>query len=154
MLIKDCFFAKWLMVIMVMMIPMIKPAMAQTSATVQPVFDKKGQSAIVRILNKLTIEIVENKVPIGASTSLGKLRVRVFACYSNDKDDDKATAFLQIWDSGTQIKNPSDKDEKNITHKKNSAGEINVFSGWMFAASPSLSALDHAIYDVWLIRCE
>lgn len=29
-----------------------------------------------------------------------------------------------------------------------------IFSGWMFASSPALSALDHPVYDVWVLRCE
>ena len=28
-----------------------------------------------------------------------------------------------------------------------------VFSGWMFASSPALSALEHAVYDVWVLDC-
>ncbi|MBM3612148.1 MAG: DUF2155 domain-containing protein [Alphaproteobacteria bacterium] len=28
-----------------------------------------------------------------------------------------------------------------------------LFSGWMVASSPALSALDHARYDVWLLGC-
>jgi len=27
------------------------------------------------------------------------------------------------------------------------------FSGWMFADSPALSALDHPRYDLWVINC-
>ena len=30
---------------------------------------------------------------------------------------------------------------------------IKVFSGWMFASSPALSAMEHAIYDVWVVDC-
>jgi hypothetical protein len=29
-----------------------------------------------------------------------------------------------------------------------------IFSGWMFAASPGLNAVDHAVYDVWLTECK
>ena len=29
-----------------------------------------------------------------------------------------------------------------------------VFSGWMFASSPALSAMEHPIYDVWVLSCE
>ena len=28
-----------------------------------------------------------------------------------------------------------------------------VFSGWMFASSPALSALEHPVYDVWVVEC-
>ena len=29
-----------------------------------------------------------------------------------------------------------------------------VFSGWMFASSPGLNPLEHAVYDVWVIDCQ
>jgi hypothetical protein len=29
-----------------------------------------------------------------------------------------------------------------------------IFTGWMFADSPALSAVDHPVYDVWLIECK
>jgi hypothetical protein len=33
-------------------------------------------------------------------------------------------------------------------------GEIKrIFTGWMFAASPGLHAVEHPIYDVWLTDC-
>jgi hypothetical protein len=28
-----------------------------------------------------------------------------------------------------------------------------LFSGWMFASSPALSALEHPVYDVWAVDC-
>ena len=28
-----------------------------------------------------------------------------------------------------------------------------LFSGWMIASAPALSALEHQRYDVWVIRC-
>ncbi|MFN3643640.1 MAG: DUF2155 domain-containing protein [Gemmobacter sp.] len=36
---------------------------------------------------------------------------------------------------------------------RDSLADAPVFSGWMVASSPALSALDHARYDVWLLRC-
>ena len=51
------------------------------------------------------------------------------------EDPPENSAFIQIWD--TKI----DKNEEKI------------FSGWMFSSSPSISAVDHAVYDVWVIDC-
>lgn len=31
--------------------------------------------------------------------------------------------------------------------------DVPRFSGWMFASSPALSALDHPRYDVWVVGC-
>jgi len=35
-----------------------------------------------------------------------------------------------------------------------SARGVNIFRGWMFASSPALNALEHAVYDVWVIDCK
>ena len=29
-----------------------------------------------------------------------------------------------------------------------------IFTGWMFAASPGLHAVEHPIYDVWITDCK
>ena len=47
----------------------------------------------------------------------------------------KIVAFIKIWDR---------KFEKE---------EEEIFSGWMFSSSPSISTIDHAVYDVWVIDC-
>lgn len=104
----------------------------------------------VRMLNKLTLEIAEQKIPIGGEKNFGKIKIKLLACYRRDKSDGEA--FLQIWDSGKKRVNPEDPEASLA--QKNSAGYFKVFSGWMFASSPSLSALDHPIYDVWLISCD
>lgn len=31
---------------------------------------------------------------------------------------------------------------------------VNIFRGWMFASSPALNALEHPVYDVWVIDCK
>ena len=30
---------------------------------------------------------------------------------------------------------------------------VELFTGWMFASSPALSALEHPVYDVWVLDC-
>lgn len=34
------------------------------------------------------------------------------------------------------------------------ADGVNIFRGWMFASSPALNALEHPVYDVWVIDCK
>ena len=29
-----------------------------------------------------------------------------------------------------------------------------VFQGWMFASSPALNAMEHPVFDVWLLDCK
>ncbi len=41
-----------------------------------------------------------------------------------------------------------------ISEEKSKGSPENLFTGWMFASSPALSALDHPIYDVWVKECK
>ena len=41
-----------------------------------------------------------------------------------------------------------------INEKISDTGDLRtLFIGWMFASSPALSALEHSVYDVWVIDC-
>lgn len=92
--------------------------------------------ATLRWLNKITAQTESLDVPIGETVHYGDLAVRVRSCRKQDPlEGADSAAFLQIWE----------KDEE---------GEPRwVFSGWMFASSPGLSAMDHPIYDVWPLDC-
>ena len=41
----------------------------------------------------------------------------------------------------------------DITDKSLKGEEVNVFKGWMLSSSPATNALEHPIYDVWLLQC-
>ena len=91
--------------------------------------------AELRGLDKVTGEARPFEVSVGAEGRFGRLRVRVKACHGREPDQPpEAAAFLQITD-------PLGGEEKL------------AFSGWMFASSPGLSAMDHARYDVWVLHC-
>ena len=92
--------------------------------------------AILQGLDKVTarIETIEalNDKPI----QFGSLRILVRTCVKKPPEElPESATFLEI----TDVR----------------AGEegIPVFSGWMSASSPSLSAMEHAIYDVWVVDC-
>ena len=91
--------------------------------------------AELRGLDKVTGATQPFEVPVGGEGRFGRLRVRVKACHGREPDQPpEAAAFLQITDS--------------------LGGEEKVaFSGWMFASSPGLSAMDHGRYDVWVLHC-
>ncbi|MEM6906168.1 MAG: DUF2155 domain-containing protein, partial [Pseudomonadota bacterium] len=89
----------------------------------------------LRFLDKMTGRIETVEVETSSERLLGtRIRVRADACRSPEAGEAGGDiAFLKIWDT-RQVEEPA-------------------FSGWMFAESPSLSALDHPRYDVWVIRC-
>jgi hypothetical protein len=88
-------------------------------------------------LDKISGRIIVFDVAIGETVQFGALQVTPRACYTRPPTETQnTTAFVEV-------------DE--ITLK----AEIRrIFSGWMFANSPGLNAVEHPIYDVWLIDCK
>ena len=93
-------------------------------------------TTILGALNKVSGKISKIKVEDNDKMSFGTLKIVVRTCKKSlPEDPPENSAFIQIWD----IK--FDKEEKKF------------FSGWMFSSSPSISAINHAVYDVWVIDC-
>jgi hypothetical protein len=90
----------------------------------------------VRILDKITAESKTFTLDVGKTVAYGALRLRPMACKkSSPIDEPESASFLQIWE------------------KMHEGTDEWIFSGWMFASSPSLSSMEHAVYDVWVIEC-
>ena len=90
----------------------------------------------VRILDKITAESRTFDLNIGKTVAYGALRIRPMACKKPPPiEEPESASFLQIWE------------------KVHEADDQWVFSGWMFASSPSLSPMEHPVYDVWVIDC-
>ncbi len=93
------------------------------------------EGARLRQLDKMTGQTVTFDLANGESRKIDRLLVSLEACRSPENNATRgAMAFLEI------------RDTRNVD------GEPN-FTGWMFAESPALSALDHPRYDLWLINC-
>jgi hypothetical protein len=99
-------------------------------------FSVVGQTAVLQGLDKVTARVTELQVPVGGTGTFGSLLVTVRDCRKTPPTEEpESAAFLEIDDD------PPD------------AAATRVFSGWMFASSPGLSALEHPVYDVWLLDC-
>lgn len=97
---------------------------------------RETAGASFRVLDIIagTTETVD--VRAGEMAVSGRLRLHLVACEVPVSGSPVGSvALLQVWDT------------------KHTAAEEPDFSGWMFAESPALSALDHPRYDVWLISC-
>lgn len=93
-----------------------------------------GKGALLRGLDKLTGQVADFELDNGYSVNFGTLRVDMAQCrHPSENPNGDAFAFLSVYE-------------------EQGAG-ANVFQGWMVASSPALSALDHARYDVWVLRC-
>jgi hypothetical protein len=88
-------------------------------------------------LDKITGRTINFDEKIGETVQFGALRVKTDACYTRPATEAANTdAFVEV-------------DEITLQ------GEVKrIFSGWMFAASPGLHAVEHPVYDIWLTDCK
>ncbi|MGQ3672471.1 DUF2155 domain-containing protein [Xanthobacter sp. TB0136] len=93
--------------------------------------------AVYAGLDKITGRITSFDVPLGETAQFGALQVTPRACYTRPP---------------TETQNITSFSEVNEVTLKGEAKRI--FTGWMFASSPGLHAVEHPIYDVWLIGCK
>jgi hypothetical protein len=93
--------------------------------------------AVFSGLDKITGRITAFDAAIGETVQFGALQVTARACYSRPPTETPLTdGFVEV-------------DEVTLQ------GEVRrIFTGWMFAASPGLHAVEHPIYDVWLTDCK
>lgn len=108
---------------------------AEPSARVAEPMEEK-QEAVLQALDKVTARVRKLELPVGSTIRFGALEVTVRTCRKAPPiEAPEAAAFLEI-------------DE-------NRPGEraVRIFDGWMFASSPALSALEHPVYDVWVLDC-
>jgi hypothetical protein len=94
-------------------------------------------TAVFSGLDKITGRITSFDVAINETVQFGALQVTPRVCYSRPPTETPQTdAFVEV-------------DEVTLQ------GAIKrIFTGWMFAASPGLHAVEHPIYDVWLTDCK
>ncbi|UWQ93401.1 DUF2155 domain-containing protein [Rhodobacteraceae bacterium M382] len=92
-----------------------------------------GQGAVLRGLDKVNGKTADFELLNGATAEMLGLLVTLGECrYPADNPTGDAFAFLIIRDP--------------------ESGQVQ-FEGWMVASSPALNALDHARYDIWVLRC-
>jgi hypothetical protein len=94
-------------------------------------------TAVFAGLDKITGRIISFNVAIDETVRFGALEVTPRACYTRPPTEQANTdGFVEV-------------DELTLQ------GELRrIFTGWMFAASPGLSAVEHPIYDIWLTDCK
>ncbi|SEM86506.1 hypothetical protein SAMN04488103_102282 [Gemmobacter aquatilis] len=94
---------------------------------------------ILRWLDKMTGETADIELSRGQAAVSGRLTIQMDECrYPTANPASDGYAHLTITEKGAGT--------------ENGTGAA-VFSGWMVASSPALSALEHPRYDVWVLRC-
>ncbi len=101
----------------------------------------------LRSLDKITARTQVFEASVGKVVKFGSVYIKVQACRkSSELEKPEAAAFLQVWEI------PKGQDAKTTDENNDNDAEW-IFSGWMYASSPGLSAMDHPIYDVWVLDC-
>lgn len=98
--------------------------------------DISMSQVVLQGLDKVTGRLSTMTVNAGEKTQFGALDIYARVCYAHPPEEvPENAAFLEIVE-------------------KKPAGEAKVFSGWMFSSSPALSAMEHPVYDVWVLSCQ
>lgn len=93
--------------------------------------------AVLQGLDKVTARVSTFEAPVGEAVTFGALQIRVRHCdRTPPQEAPESAAFLEI-DEVKQGEEP-----------------VALFTGWMFASSPGLNALEHPVYDVWVLECK
>jgi hypothetical protein len=96
--------------------------------------------AVLQGLDKVTARVSTIRAPLNQPTQFGTLEVVARACRETPPTEPpESAAFLQI---------------RELPPASDVGGTpVDLFSGWMFASSPAVSALEHPVYDIWVIDC-
>jgi hypothetical protein len=97
----------------------------------------KNKVAVFAALDKVTGRISHLEIPIDKTVEFGALKVTPRVCDTRPPTEQPNTAsFVEV-------------DEVKLTGE-----EQRLFTGWMFAESPGLHAVEHPVFDVWLTSCK
>ncbi len=92
--------------------------------------------ALLQGLDKVTARTSTFRVKLNVPVRFGALTVTLRHCDRTPPEETpESTAYLEI-----------------IENLQGEAART-VFGGWMFASSPALSAMEHPVYDIWVLEC-
>ncbi len=90
-------------------------------------------------LDKITAKTIPIKIKLGESVKFGLLEIKALKCGISNSPEAKnnSVAYLQV---------------RDVSENQNE--KVFIFNGWTFSSNPSITPIDHAIYDIWLVGCE
>src|SRR5215203_6367569 len=124
---------------MISRLPLAAAALAcATFAAGDAAADKiKNPTAVFSGLDKITGRIISFEVAVDETVQFGALQLTPKTCFSRPPTENpNTTSFVEV-------------DEVTLDNSYR-----RIFNGWMFASSPGLHGIEHAIYDVWLTDCK
>ena len=95
-----------------------------------------GQKVKLGGLNKTTARVEQFEIEIGQIYRFERLEIIARAC-----------------EKAPPIKKPESTVFLSIVEEDFDSTKASIFNGWMYASSPTLNALDHPLYDIWVLEC-
>jgi hypothetical protein len=95
-------------------------------------------TAIIQSLNKITAKTKELKIKVGKKTKFGKLDITIHKCWAAPLYEEPENKML------LEVIQRKGKEEEK---------KERIFYGWMLSSSPSISSLEHPIYDITALEC-
>ena len=93
-------------------------------------------TAQMQAMDKITGRVSKIEVPVGGEIKFGSLSIVVRSCKTRPEEE-----------------TPDNFAFADITDKTLQGDIVNIFRGWMISSSPATHAVEHPIYDVWLLKC-
>ena len=93
------------------------------------------EKATIRLLDKITAKSSLIDIDINKIHNHGSLDIKIYKCWNAPLDQKPETKMLV-----------------EVLETKKS-GKEQIFFGWLFASSPSISSIEHPIYDITAIKC-
>ena len=90
-------------------------------------------------LDKITAKTKPIRLKIGETIKFGLLEIKALKCGISESEEleNNSVAYLQV---------------KDVSENQNE--KVFIFNGWTFSSNPSLTPIDHAVYDIWLVSCK
>jgi len=99
--------------------------------------DIPNDTVVLRALDKVSGQVNTIKGTVGQVLTFGTLQIVVRTCVNHPPEEPpESAAFLEV------------------TEPQTKAPPKQIFSGWMFASTPAISAMDDPVYDIWVLHCE
>ena len=93
-------------------------------------------TAQMQAMDKITGRVSVINVPVNSEVKFGSFSIVVRDCKTRSPEETPENfAFVDVVDTNTNSE------------------QVNIFRGWMLSSTPALNAIEHPVYDVWLLKC-
>ena len=116
---------------------LLLPALLAPLLAAVPAAAIEGSIVVLQGLDKVTARVSTFTTEIGETARFGALQIVPRTCNRTPPEEPpESAAYL------------------DIVETRPGEAPVDLFHGWMFASSPGLNALEHPVYDVWVLECK